>query len=346
VKTSGSCSGTINTTFSAPDLAFDYLADGETLDITYTVQIDDHAGGVTTRTVTVMVVGTNDAPIYLSGPDSAHLTEGTDVSPAGDLTAHGDFLFTDIDLSDTHTVSTTVAAARSGGGAVPISNADLLAALSTSLVDSDGHLLGEVNWNFALSNNAASFLSAGETLTLTYHVIVTDPAGGSDSQTVTITILGTNHPVVVTSGPESASLFEQADTTGSPVPDATNPVPTGTLAFTDQDLGDTHAVAVAVASVTWSGGASIPAATQADLPAALLTALHDSTGSGTGGVDWTFSVPDNALDFLGSSDTLTIVYNVKVSDASTSATQTVTVTVQGANDAVVITSGPGAASVA
>src|SRR3954449_8419917 len=46
VKTSGSATGTINTTFSAPDLAFDYLSAGQHLDITYTVQLDDHAGGV------------------------------------------------------------------------------------------------------------------------------------------------------------------------------------------------------------------------------------------------------------------------------------------------------------
>src|SRR5882724_4786780 len=56
VKTSGSSTGTINTTFSAPDLAFDYLAAGETLNLVYTVQVDDHAGGVTNQAVTVTVV--------------------------------------------------------------------------------------------------------------------------------------------------------------------------------------------------------------------------------------------------------------------------------------------------
>src|SRR3954470_16741617 len=39
VKASGSSTGTINTTFSAADLAFDYLAAGEHLNITYTVQL-------------------------------------------------------------------------------------------------------------------------------------------------------------------------------------------------------------------------------------------------------------------------------------------------------------------
>ena len=177
VKASGSSSGTINTTFSAPDLAFDYLAAGEHLQITYVVQLDDHAGGVSTQNVVVTVIGTNDKPVYLSGPESAHLTEGQHVSPAGNLTAQGDLFFTDVDLSDTHTVSTTVSAALSGGGSIPLSNAALLAAFATSLEDSTGHVLGEVDWNFALPNNLTNFLGGGQTLTLTYHVAVNDHAG-------------------------------------------------------------------------------------------------------------------------------------------------------------------------
>jgi VCBS repeat-containing protein len=346
VKPSGASNGTINTTFSAPDLAFDYLAAGQTLAITYTVQLDDHAGGVSTQNVVVTVVGTNDKPTFISGPETAHLVEGRHVSPAGDLTAHGDLFFGDVDLSDTHTVSTTVSAATSSGGAIPISTADLLAALTTTLEDSTGHVLGEIDWDFALANDAASFLGAGETLTLTYHITVADPAGGSATQTATVTILGTNHPVVITSGPESTSLSEQADTTGLPTPDTSSPVPTGTLAFTDPDLGDTHTVTVSVGSTDWSGGPSVPAATQADLTSALATTLTDSTGTGSGGVDWTFSIADNDLDFLAAGETLTVNYDVTVKDGSTSSSQTVSVVIAGANDAVALTSGPQAASVA
>jgi VCBS repeat-containing protein len=345
VKASGSSTGTINTTFSAPDLAFDYLAAGQHLTITYTVQLDDHAGGVSTQNVVVTVIGTNDKPVYLIGPESAHLTEGQQVSPAGNLTASGDLPFTDVDLSDTHTVSTTVSAVLSGGGTIPLSNAALLAAFTTSLDDSTGHLLGDVNWNFALSNAATSFLGGGQTLTLTYQVSVVDPALASDTQTVTVTILGTNHPVVITSGPESASVAELADTTGSASIDTTATVPAGTLNFSDADTGDTHTVAVSLGSETWSGGSTVPAATQADLAAALTTTLHDSTGTGTGSVDWNFGIPDKDLDFLAAGETLTVNYNVKVSDASTSATQTVSVTVTGANDAPTITSGPETGSV-
>ena len=342
VKASGSSTGTINTTFQAADLAFDYLAAGEHLNITYTVQLDDHAGGVSTQNVQVTVVGTNDKPIYLSGPQSAHFIEDQNVDSSGNLAAHGDLFFTDIDLSDTHNVSTTVSATRSGGGAVPLTDAQLLAAFATTLEDSTHHVLGEVDWDFALQNSATSFLSGGETLTLTYHVTVTDPAGGSGTQDVTVTIVGANHPVTITSGPESAEAFEQAATTGSAAIDTTTTVPAGTLDFTDPDSGDTH---TATATLVSTSGAPVPGATQADLATAVTTIVHD-TGTGSGSVDWNFNIADHDLDYLAAGETVTVNYDIKVSDSTTSSDQMVSVVITGANDPVTMTSGPESASVA
>ncbi|UPK25131.1 beta strand repeat-containing protein [Bradyrhizobium sp. 195] len=341
VKTSGSSTGAINTTFSAPDLAFDYLAAGQHLDITYTVQLDDHAGGISTQTVTVTVVGTNDKPIFLSCPESAALVENQNLDSSGNLHASDNLLFTDIDLADAHTVSTTVTATRSGGGSIPLTNAQLLAAFGTALQDSTGHLIGEVDWSFALPNSSANFLNGGETLKLVYHVAVDDGHGGSTTQDVTITILGVNQPVAITSGPESSTVAEQDATTGSSALDTTPTSPAGSLAFTDQDTGDTHTVTVTLDS---SSGPTPPAATQADLAAALTTVLHDSTGSGSGSIDWNFAIPDKDLDYLAFNETLTVNYNIKVADGSTSSTQTVSVVITGANDAPVMTSGPQSAS--
>jgi VCBS repeat-containing protein len=343
VKTSGSSTGTINTTFSAPDLVFDYLSAGEHLDLTYTVKLDDQAGGISTQTVVVTVIGTNDKPIYLSGPEFEHLVEDEDVSPSGNLTADGDLLFADIDLHDTHTVSTTVTASRSGGGSVPIPDATFLAAFAAIVdPDSTNHLLGEVDWDFALQNSAAGFLNSGETLTLVYHVTITDSAGATATQNVTITILGTNEPVIITSGPQSNTVTELADTTGSAAIDTTATVPAGTLAFTDSDTSDTHTVTTALVSTS---GGDVPAGTQADLATSLTTTLNDSTGTGSGTIDWNFAIVDSDLDFLSEGEQLTVNYDVNVSDGSTTATQTVSVVVTGANDAVAITSGPESGSV-
>jgi VCBS repeat-containing protein len=338
-KAAGSSDGMINTTFSAPDLAFDYLAAGETVTIDYTVQLDDHQGGVTTQDVAVTVTGTNDAPTYISGPQSAHFTEGQ----ASTLTAHGDLFFGDLDLSDTHTVSkSVVSATRSSGQPVPISNAELQAALATTLEDSTGHALGEVDWDFAVPNSEISFLGKNETLTVVYDVTVTDPSGASDTQTVTVTILGTNSAPVITSGPESASVSELTDTTGSAASDSA----TGTLAFTDGDTGDTHSVTTSLSSAVWSGGSTVPAGTLAAAQSALATTLNDSTGTGSGSVDWSFGIADNQVDFLAAGETLTLSYNVNVSDGSESAAQTVSITVTGTNDAPAITSGPESGAVA
>jgi VCBS repeat-containing protein len=342
VKNSGSSAGIINTTFSAPDLAFDYLAAGEHLNLTYTVKLDDNAGGISTQTVMVTVVGTNDKPFYLSGPEYAHLEEDHHVSPAGNLTAQGDLAYTDIDLSDTHTVSTTVSASLSGGGSIPLTNAQLLALFSTTNHDSTGHVLGDVSWNFSVPNSTTNFIQGGQTLTLDYKVTIHDPSGATDTQDVIITILGDNHPVVITSGPESSTVAEQDNTTGSAAPDTTPTTPAGTLNFTDADTGDTHTVAVTLASTS----STVPAATQADLANAVTTVLHDSTGTGSGSVDWNFAIADKDLDYLSAGQTLTVDWNVKVSDASTSATQTVEVVITGSNDPVTITSGPESASVA
>ena len=89
-----------------------------------------------------------------------------------------------------------------------------------------------------------------------------------------------------------------------------------------------------------STSSAVPAATQADLATAVTTVLHDSTGTGNGSIDWNFAIPDKDLDFLSAGQTLTVDYNVKVSDGSTSSTQTVELNITGSNDPVTITSGP------
>ena len=55
--------GSQSWSFSAPDSFFDYLADGESVTLTYTVALDDHHGGVASQDIVVTVNGSNDAPV-------------------------------------------------------------------------------------------------------------------------------------------------------------------------------------------------------------------------------------------------------------------------------------------
>ena len=204
------------------------------------------------------------------------------------------------------------------------------------LHDSAGTGTGSIDWNFAIADKDLDYLAANETLTLNYNVKVSD-ASTSSTQTVSLVITGANDAPVITSNPEAGSLSELSGVTGSNAIDTTSPVPTGTLNFTDVDLSDVHTVSVALDSAVWSSTLDVPNQTMADLQTALATALHDSTGTGLGGIDWTFKIPDRDLDFLSASETLTVQYDVAVTDGATSATQTVTVTIHGASDPLTVT---------
>ena len=138
--------------------------------------------------------------------------------------------------------------------------------------------------------------------------------------------------MIITSGPQSNTVTELADTTGSAAIDTTPTVPAGTLDFTDSDTNDTHTVALR--SLVSTSGGIVPAGTQADLATALTTTLNNSTGTGSGTIDWNFAIVDSDLDYLSEGEQLTVNYDVSVSDGSTTATQTVSrSSITGANDA-------------
>jgi hypothetical protein len=110
----------------------------------------------------------------------------------------------------------------------------------------------------------------------------------------------------------------------------------GTIQFGDVDLADSHSVAVSLASAVRSGEGAVPAATQSDLLHALTTSMtaptgHDSTGTGSGALGWTFALPNADATFLAADETLTVIYNVTISDGhGGSVTQPVTLIITGA----------------
>ena len=128
--------GSIATTFSAPDRTFDFLAANETLTIVYNVTVTGNGGVSLTQPVTIAVTGSNDAPVLAADASGPHtVTQG--------LITTGTLTFTDVDLTDHHTVSTSVTSATwSGGATLPSGLAAALAgALSTTVSDGDGFRL-------------------------------------------------------------------------------------------------------------------------------------------------------------------------------------------------------------
>src|SRR5262249_18923523 len=338
----GSGSGSIAFTFSATDQIFDFLAANQTLTVIYKVTVTDSTGTSSTQPVTITITGTNDAPVLAadaSGPHAITELAGKTGDTVDHDTTAGTLSFTDVDLSDTHTVGNSlVSATWSGGATLPSGlSAVLSSALSTSVSsDSTGSGSGSVAFTLSATDRTFDFLAANQTLTVTYDVTVTDNSGLSSTKPVTITITGTNDTPMLaadTAGPHA--ITELAGKTGDT---ADHDTTSGTLTFTDVDLSNTHTVGNSLVSATWSGGATLPSGLNAVLASSLSTSVSsDSTGSGSGTVAFTFSATDNTFDFLAANQTLTITYNVPVTDNTGALpTQPVTITITGTDDAPVL----------
>ena len=166
-STGSGTGGSDTWTFSAQDGNFDYLAAGETVTLTYTVQVDDGHGGIVTLPVTIVVTGTNDTPVITSVPQAGAITElfsTTQPNPTGSSaldTATGTVTFTDVDLSDHHTVSVTgvVASGTTTGLASP---GDVLGWLTFgTLHDTTGTGLGGSDaWTFSAQDKSFDYLAA------------------------------------------------------------------------------------------------------------------------------------------------------------------------------------------
>ena len=122
-------------------------------------------------------------------------SEAAGAAPASQV----NFTFTDVNLTDTHTVTITPAAAGYYG--------TLTASVAT---DSTGGNTGTVNWTYTVNDSAVQFLAAGQTLTQTYRVTVDDGHGGAKSQNVTVTINGVNEAPTLSSSDTPALNNETA----------------------------------------------------------------------------------------------------------------------------------------
>src|SRR5262249_7871395 len=152
---------------------------------------------------------------------------------------------------------------------------------------------------------------------------------GNPSQPIVVTIVGTNDQPVIVAGAASG-VTEQVHQTNQPV--ATTDDKSGALQFTDVDFNDTHQVSVTLSSATpptWAPHGTVPTQEMTAVVNALTSSManaltasiptgQDSTGTAdhTGTIQWTFSAPDKSFDFLAAGETLTLTYNVLLTDDS------------------------------
>jgi T1SS-143 domain-containing protein len=156
--------------------------------------INDIVGGSGYNEYSFNVVGTGSDTLtftfvtlgFTFDLDTVSLTT-TAVLPGVEKTS-GQVTFTDADVTDTHTVTVTLAAGGYLGNFT-----------TTVSPDSTGNVTGDVNWSFSVNDSAIQFLAAGQTLNQTYAVAVSDGHGGVISENVVVTINGTNDAPVLSS---------------------------------------------------------------------------------------------------------------------------------------------------
>ncbi|WP_432254383.1 beta strand repeat-containing protein [Limimaricola sp. AA108-03] len=313
LDTSAISSGSVGWSFAVADGALDSLAQGQKLIQSYDITVDDeNDGGTAVQTVTITITGTNDAPVIdaaastVSGGVTERADKATDENTALH-TAKGAVVFTDVDLTDTHTAGVVAQGTEYLGEF----------SLDTSAISS-----GSVGWSFAVADGVLDSLAQGQKLIQSYDITVDDENdGGTAVQTVTITITGTNDAPVIDAAASTVSggVTERADK----ATDENTALHTakGAVVFTDVDLTDTHTAGVVAQGTEYLGEFSL-----------------DTSAISSGSVGWSFAVADGVLDSLAQGQKLIQSYDITVDDENDGGTavQTVTITITGTNDAPVI----------
>ncbi|MDO6671026.1 VCBS domain-containing protein, partial [Cobetia amphilecti] len=155
-----------------------------------------NADGVTQTTVSITLTGVNDAPVAVA--DTGETAENLDLSvAAADGVLAND---TDIDTGSTKAVSQVAGAGTGVGAAVAMAGG------GTVTIAADGSYVFAPGTDF-------DYLAEGETATTTVAYTVIDDNGAESSNTLTITVTGTNDaPTVVETQAAQDSVDGQAIT--------------------------------------------------------------------------------------------------------------------------------------
>ncbi|WP_197995863.1 Ig-like domain-containing protein [Gimesia algae] len=271
--------GTIN---YDPTGNFDTFYNGQTATDTFTYLLEDENGETSTGTVTVTITGVNDPPVATA--DTLQTDE--DTPPNGDLFAdNGNGIDSDIDNTDTFDVIEVNGAATIG----------FLVALP-----SGAHLTVNVDGTFDYDpNNAFDWLAASETATDSFTYTIEDDNGGTDTATVTITIIGVNNDPVAQD--DAFDVNNTGTFTGNIFPN------NGNGADSDTDTSDTLIV-------SGVNGVSLDVGSPITLSYGTLTLnedggfTYDPNDSLTGTANETFSY--TISDGNGGFDTATVTLNL------------------------------------
>ena len=299
--------GHVTWTYTVAASAIEYLAEGETKVESFIIKLDDQHGGVITRQIDITLTGTNDAPVITAQDLAGAVTEqGT---PAGTISDSGVITFSDVDLSDVHLVSANgMPVGATLGSLTAVKNSD------TTGTGTGGSL----SWTYTVNAGAVEYLAKDQTRVESFTITLNDQNGGVITKQIDVTITGTNDaPVISSTAADATGAVVEAGSLDDGSAVAGIATASGTLSSTDVDAG---------ATATWSGSATGSYGS---------FAINASTGT------WSYSLANGQTNVqaLKEGDVVTEHFTATVTDDfGAHASQVVTITVTGTNDAPVISS--------
>ena len=308
--------GSVEWSYSVANADVQYLAAGETRVMVYKIEIIDLDGNTLTVPVTVTITGTNDAPVITTAAAAMTLDEDA----ATQLTATSALSFTDIDSIDTHSASVTSVTASGKTTGLALDTAALQALLSTTVSTTAGTApagaTGQIAYTFSAPSTAFQYLAQGEQLTLTYTLTLSDGKGGTATRDVSIIITGANDAPVLSA---TNLIFTDTAENDDFAPQS------GQLQASDPDTSDTLTYGLTDSTISTVDGFDRQKTSD-------FGTLHINTATGA----YLFIPDSSAIQAL--KGTASASFTVTASDGKGGmASQTFTITLNGANDAAVVT---------
>jgi VCBS repeat-containing protein len=268
--------------------------------------VESNENNNVSRAIAVTVIAVDQPPVAFNIAANANEDAANPVTLAAS--------YTDADLSDTHTF--TVNTSGTLGNV-------------TAMAD------GTLNYDPA---GKFEYLAVGETAVDTFTYRVDDGHSGSSTALAAVTIHGENDAPQI--GPASFGLVsEQTSKTALNTLDSStpgNPSAPGKITFTDPDLSDRPTASVVAQTVVFQdsqGHAFTLSNDQIFTFKAALEISGELTNTNVGTVDWLYSIPDSALDFLGVGESVIVTTKIQLDDHhGGTVTQDIAVTINGAND--------------
>ena len=346
-------------TYVANQDAADALDAGDTATDVFNYTVSDGNGGTDTATITITILGANDAPVAqndegvivengtltVANGANANLSGSYDATGehSGDVINTSSSLHSDSDLDDSASLNITQIKENGGSNSAVSSGSSYNS--GTSVTGTYGTLTigADGSYTYIANTAAAEALDAGDTANDVFHYTLSDGTA-TDTATITIKVLGANDApvaqndegVIVENGTltvangANANLSGSYDATGEHSGDVIN---TSSSLHSDSDLDDS--ASLNITQIKENGGSNSAVSSGSSYNSG--TSVTGTYGTLTIGADGSYTYIANtaAAEALDAGDTANDVFHYTLSDGTATDTATITIKVLGANDAPV-----------